>query len=528
MILRFLAILAVAVAGFLRSPFAPTEFSDVPAHALFYSALGAVQLMWALYFLWQPGKRVAWAGLLLSGSSVALVIFAQIIAVPFTNAAPLAQTPPTVAFIADLIGFVALALHLGHPNDLETGRMWRTSLTALVLCALVGGAMWGAARVAEPHLPDLAHETGDQFEVFDQVAALDATDYAWELPAGFPVPAVPENNAMTEAKVELGRYLFYDTRLSGNNTMSCSSCHHQEKAFSDGLAVSVGSTGESHMRNSQSLANVAYNSTFTWGNPVLTEIEQQVVIPLFGEFPVEMGVTGSEDAVLARLEQEALYRELFAQAFPDEGQPITFHNVVAALSSFVRTMISGDSAYDRFVYQSDRDALSESALRGMNLFLSEKFECHHCHGGFNFTLSTRHAESTFTEAPFFNTGLYNIDGEGTYPRGNTGAFEITGEPADMGRFRPPTLRNIELTAPYMHDGSIATLEDVIQFYAEGGRVIEAGPHTGDGRTNPYKSNFIPGFEITEQEEEDLINFLHSLTDENFTTDPAFSDPFAGS
>ncbi|NJL56416.1 di-heme enzyme, partial [bacterium] len=126
---------------------------------------------------------------------------------------------------------------------------------------------------------------------------------------------------MTEAKVELGRYLFYDTRLSGNNTMSCASCHHQERAFTDGLAVPVGSTGESHVRNAQTLTNVAYNATFTWGSPVLTEIEQQVVIPLFGEFPVEMGITGSEDEVLARLSEAELYRVLFATAYPDEAEP---------------------------------------------------------------------------------------------------------------------------------------------------------------------------------------------------------------
>ncbi|RMG70410.1 MAG: di-heme enzyme [Chloroflexi bacterium] len=354
---------------------------------------------------------------------------------------------------------------------------------------------------------------------------LSATDYAWDLPPGFPVPYVPPDNPMTQAKVELGRYLFYDPRLSGNNTMSCSSCHIQSLAFTDGRIVPIGSTGEAHIRNSQSLTNVAYNATFTWGNPVLTQIEQQVVIPMFGEFPVEMGITGNEDVVLNRLMQDPLYQQLFAAAFPDEANPVTYHNIVQALSSFVRTMISGNSPYDRFVYQGDTTALSESALRGMNLFLSEKFECHHCHGGFNFTLSTRHANTTFPEQPFFNTGLYNIDGAGAYPRGNRGVFEITGNPDDMGHFRPPTLRNIALTAPYMHDGSIATLEEVILFYAAGGRNITNGDYIGDGRANPYKSGFVPGFQITDQEMQDLINFLISLTDEQFITDPKLSNPF---
>ena len=525
--LRYLAIVALAAAGFIRSPYFPVELTNVPAHELFYAALGAAQIMWALFFLWQPRRRVAWLGLLLSGGSVAVVLFAQLVDVPFTNTATLTESTLALALAADLIAFLALLLHIGQPNDLSRSRMWRTGALAVAGSALLGGAVWGAALAAEPYLPDLAHDTIDQFEIFDQVAMLDNTDYNWSLPTGFPVPYVPEDNPMTAAKVELGRYLFYDTRLSGNNTMSCASCHHQDKAFTDGLTVPVGSTGESHVRNSQTLTNAAYNATFTWGNPVLTEVEDQVVIPLFGEFPVEMGVTGNEDEVMARLTSDPLYQALFSAAYPDSDEPITFHHTVQALSSFVRSMVSGNSPYDQFVYQGDYEALSESALRGMDMFLSERFECHHCHGGFNFSLSTRHANTTFPEPAFFNTGLYNIDGEGAYPRGNRGVFDITGAPEDMGRFRPPTLRNIELTAPYMHDGSIATLEDVIRFYADGGRHIEDGPHAGDGRANPFKSGFVPGFEITDQEMEDLLNFLHSLTDEDFITNPAFSNPFEG-
>lgn len=351
------------------------------------------------------------------------------------------------------------------------------------------------------------------------------TAYTWQLPKGFPAPLVPDDNPMSAEKVELGRYLFYDTRLSGNETLSCESCHAQALAFSDGLAVPIGSTGQAHPRNSQTLTNIAYNPTYTWANPILTEVEQQILIPLFGEFPVEMGVTGNEAAILGRLQSDTDYPLMFQAAFPEDAAPINFHNVVAALSSFVRTLISGNSPYDRYVYQGDRTTLSESALRGMNLFLGEKFECHHCHGGFNFTASTIHANSTFIERPFFNTGLFNINGEGAYPPDNQGIYEITGNPDDMGRFRPPSLRNIELTAPYMHDGSIATLEEVIQFYADGGRVIREGDYAGNGRDNPYKSTFVPGFEITEQEATDIINFLKSLTDETFITDPRFSNPF---
>lgn len=450
---------------------------------------------------------------------------ASLIDVPFTNTPLPSQPSFIITGIADGVATLALLLHLRQTNQNPNQRqIWCSLSTAVAGCMLIGGSIWSLAQFTEPYLPDLAHVTVNQFEVFDQVAMLSATDYEWDLPTGFPVPYVPEDNPMTEAKVELGRYLFYDTRLSGNNIFSCSSCHHQEQVFTDGLTVPLGSTGESHVRNSQTLTNIAYNSTYTWGNPVLTEVEQQIVIPMFGEFPVEMGITGNEDIVLARFRADEFYQTLFTTAYPDSDNPISFHHVVEALSSFVRTLISGNSPYDQFVYQGDREALSESALRGMDLFLSERFECHHCHGGFNFTLSTRHANTTFPEQPFFNTGLYNIDGNGTFPRGNTGVFEITGNPEDMGRFRPPTLRNVELTAPYMHDGSILTLEEVILFYSDGGRIIETGEYAGDGRDNPFKSGFVPGFEITDQEMEDLLNFLRSLTDETFVTDPDFSNP----
>ena len=520
--LRFVAIIALALAGLIRSPFFLVEISDVPAHALFYAALGAAQLMWAVFYLWQPNLRVAWLGLLLVGGSLALVLLSRLLAIPFTNIASPINSWATFGHVADVVAFAALLLHLVHGID----RIRRPVLLAMAASLGIGGLVWGVARLAEPSLPELAHIVQDQFEVFDQIDTLSSTDYAWDLPPGFPVPIVPANNPMTEAKVRLGRYLFYDTQLSGNDTMSCSSCHLPEKAFTDGLAVPIGSTGEAHTRNSQSLTNVAYNATYTWGNPILTTIEEQVVIPMFGEFPVEMGITGNEEVVLNRLAASDLYQQLFTAAFPDEAEPITFHSVVRSLASFVRTLISGDSAYDQFVYQGDTDALSESALRGLDLFLSERFECHHCHGGFNFSLSTQHANTTFSEQPFFNTGLYNIDDEGGYPSPNTGVYEITGEPNDMGRFRPPTLRNIALTAPYMHDGSMETLDEVIEFYSDGGRLLVAGGNAGDGRLNPNKSGFISGFEMTAQEKEDLINFLHSLSDESFTANPAFSDPFA--
>lgn len=352
------------------------------------------------------------------------------------------------------------------------------------------------------------------------------TPYVWRLPTGFPEPVVPETNPMSAAKVALGRHLFYDTRLSGNNTQACASCHEQDKAFSDGRTVAVGSTQEAHLRNAQSLVNAAYNPTLTWANPGLTALEQQVLVPLFGEAPVELGLAGKERLALDAFKQNARYRELFAAAFPDDKHPYTVGNVAKALASFTRTIVSGGSPYDRYVYGGERDALSASAVRGMTLFFSERTECHHCHGGFNFSDSAVHAGTSFLETPFHNTGLYNVDGNGAYPKSNRGLFELTGRAEDMGKFRTPSLRNASLTAPYFHDGSARTLAEVVKLYEAGGRVIADGPNRGDGRQNPHKSGFVGGFKLTDRERTDLVNFLKSLTDPTLATNPELSSPFA--
>ncbi len=345
------------------------------------------------------------------------------------------------------------------------------------------------------------------------------------VPAGFPQPRVPERNPFTVEKAELGRFLFYDIRLSGNGTQSCASCHEQARAFTDGRSLATGSTGQVHPRNSPSLTNAAYNATLTWANPVLTELEAQILVPIFGEEPVELGVVGFEHEVLERLRADPNYQVRFRAAYPNDADVFTWDHVIGAIATFVRTLISGNSPFDKFVYQRDHDALSPSARRGLELFFSERLECHHCHGGFNFSESSVHAGSAFEAALFHNTGLYNIDGAGGYPPGNTGVFEITGRAEDMGRFRPPSLRNVSVTAPYMHDGSIATLEEVIRFYEAGGRVILDGPYAGDGRVSPLKSGLVPGFTLSDEERRDLLAFIESLTDTDFLTDPRFADPF---
>ncbi|WP_416671303.1 MbnH family di-heme enzyme [Egbenema bharatensis] len=348
--------------------------------------------------------------------------------------------------------------------------------------------------------------------------------YQWDLPDWTPRPIVPEDNPMSQAKVELGRHLFYEKRLSITGDFSCGSCHLQSRAFTDGKPVSVGATGELHPRNAMSLANMAYNSVLTWANPLMTTLEQQGLVPLFGEHPIELGMVGRENEILSMLRDDPQYREMFAAAFGAGDENINVNHLMKAIASFERSLVSFNSPYDRYRYDGERNAISESAKRGEALFHSERFECFHCHGGLNFSDSIMHERLAFREIAFHNTGLYNLDGNGAYPSNNTGVYEITHNPADMGHFKAPTLRNIERTAPYMHDGSVATLEEAIAHYQAGGRTIDSGPHAGVGRTNPLKSQFIIGFELTELERQDLLAFLRSLTDETFIHNPAFSDP----
>lgn len=350
-----------------------------------------------------------------------------------------------------------------------------------------------------------------------------------ELPAHFPRPLVPADNPMSAGKIALGRHLFYDPRLSGNGTQSCGTCHLQSRAFTEPLATSVGSTGQTHPRNSQSLANIAWNTTLNWANPDLRTLEQQHITPIINTEPIiELGVNdANRNDVLDRFRNDARYRELFAAAFPDEADPYTLDHIVRALASFSRSLLSYRAPFDRHV-AGDSSAMSESALRGMALFNSDRLECNQCHGGFNFSDSTR---ITGNEAPIFhNTGLYNItglNGTNNYPKGNQGLFDFTGNAGDKGFMRAPTLRNIAVTSPYNHDGSTATLSDVIDNYARGGRLVTTPlARAGDGRFNNNRDGEIHGFTLTEQEKSDLLAFLDSLTDSAFLTDERFSDPFA--
>jgi cytochrome c peroxidase len=339
--------------------------------------------------------------------------------------------------------------------------------------------------------------------------------YDFGLPAGFAEPWVPSDNPMTAEKVALGKMLFFDKRLSGNQTMSCGSCHERPKAFADGKVKPLGSTGDQVPRNAMGLANVAWLPQLTWGNPALTTLEKQALVPLFGEFPVELGITGIEDEVLGRFANDPSYVSAFAAAFPEEKNPIDFSHIVNAITSYERTLIAVNTPYDQYTYSGKADAMSAAALRGMDLFFSEKLECYHCHSGVNFTTAYKSAGTKHAAMDFHNTGLYNLGMDGAYPPGGEGLFAFTNQAKDKGKFRVPGLRNVEFTAPYMHDGSVATLEEVIDHYAAGGRTILDGPYAGVGRTNPNKSPLVKGFTLSPEEKADLVAFLKSLTDTDF-------------
>ena len=294
--------------------------------------------------------------------------------------------------------------------------------------------------------------------------ALAADVWRWSIPDWLPAPRVPDDNPMSAASVELGRHLFYDARLSADGTVACASCHDQAKGFADGRATSVGIGGAKGARNAPGLANVAYLPVLTWGNPMIDSLEGHALIPLFGTSPLEMGAAGQEQAIFAALAADPYYAKAFPAAFPGRGGEVSLFTVTRAIAAFERTLISAGSPYDRFKYGGDKSAMSPSALRGENLFFGERLECYHCHGGFNFTDSLVTSRSRMVERAFHNTGLHD-----PVPAGGEGIATFTLRPEDIGRFRTPSLRNVAVTGPYMHDGSIATLSEVLDAYANGGR-----------------------------------------------------------
>jgi len=409
------------------------------------------------------------------------------------------------------------------------GRLGRRAGAALALGTalwLLAGCGGGAAPVAgtpnETQVPGPAPAPAPAPS--PPPAAITLPGWPAPLPAGFPAPEVPADNPVTVPKAELGRHLFHDDRLSGNGQQSCATCHQQSLGFGQARRTPFGSTGQTLPRNSPPLANLAWMSALTWGDATPMTLEQQMRTPLFATAPVEMGVNdANRDAVLARIAGDPAYGPMFAEAFPGETAPVRWDNVIRAIATFQRTLVSGDSRWDRA--ERGELALEPAEARGRDLFFAPRAGCSACHGGVTFAQPT-HADGVPVTTTHHNIGLYDVGGAGTYPAPNRGLFERTRDAADNGRFRTPSLRNVAVTGPYMHDGSVATLEEVIELYAAGGRHVTFGPLAGDGRNHPARSPLVGPLALSQQDRADLLAFLRALTDPGFLSDPRHSNPFA--
>jgi cytochrome c peroxidase len=261
-----------------------------------------------------------------------------------------------------------------------------------------------------------------------------------------------------------------------------------------------------------SLTNVAYNPAFTWSSDKVRSLESQMRQPLFNEHPVEMGLERNGGSAVTALSADAAYRKEFAVAFPGQPEPLSTDHIIKAIASFERTLISGRSPFDHYVFDDDQAALSASAKRGMALFYSTRVGCAQCHSGINFTGAIVYRGHTHARALFANTGLYDLDGRGAYPSSDRGLIEVTHRAADMGKFKVPTLRNVALTAPYMHDGSLPNLGAVLDHYVRG------------GHKNSLQDSRVRPFALSQTERADLLEFLKTLTDREFVENPEFSDP----
>jgi len=335
---------------------------------------------------------------------------------------------------------------------------------------------------------------------------------------GTPVSSNQKNDTATI--IFLGRKLFYDTRLSANQTRSCATCHNPRFAFTDGYRTNTGAYGDPVLHNTPSLVNVSFLHYLDWAKPPVTSLALQLKRPLYNAHPVELGLNVYLRRNIAQLENDTNYFSLFKRAFADGL--VNEVNIEAALVAFVTTLNSFNSPYDRFV-NGDKKYLSPAAIEGLALFSSERTGCTGCHPPPLFTLNVKNTIPPAGDI-FINTALYNVLNKGDYPKGDQGIFESTGNAGDKGKFKIPSLRNAALTAPYFHDGSAATLREVIDAYARGGRNITTGPWQGDGKNNPYKDKRIRGFPASEKEKRSLLAFLYSLTDSSVLANPLFTAP----
>jgi cytochrome c peroxidase len=335
----------------------------------------------------------------------------------------------------------------------------------------------------------------------------------------FVLVALVKPDKQTAAKAELGRHLFFDTRLSANGKVACSSCHMPAFAFADTAQLSLGATGERTLRNAPGLLNTRFFKIKAWADTSLTTYEDQMLRPLFATHPTEMGLDRHSDVVPQQLSRDVVYQKLLRKAYPKHRGDMQWAQIFESIARYEDQLVSVGSAYDRY-RAGDEQALSASAQRGNLLFGSGRLACASCH-----TPTLMSEGNTETFGAMHNIGLYNVDGQGGYPTRDEGLKRATGKPEHMGLFRTPSLRNVGLTAPYMHDGTFATLSDVIDMYAAGGRHISEGPDAGDGRLSPISDRRIGGFMLTPDEKTDLIAFLNSLTDTSYLSKPWAKNPW---
>ena len=296
------------------------------------------------------------------------------------------------------------------------------------------------------------------------------------VPDGFPDPEIPIDNELTLERIEYGKKLFFEKLLSRDSSISCASCHQPQLAFTDGRKTAIGIKNRVVSRNTPTLTNIVYNTSFL-RDGVNPSLEAQVIVPIHEKNEFDFQIL----LVAERLKKIDAYVQLSTKAYGEIPNP---DNISKAIASYERTLISGNSRFDKFYYSGDSLALTDNEKRGMDLFYNQLY-CADCHSGFN-----------FSNGEIVNNGLYK-----EYQ--DIGKMRLTLNEKDNGLFKVPTLRNISVTGPYMHDGSLSSLEEVIDHYAKG----------GEGHDNQHPS--IVSFEINEEEKEDLMSFLFCLTDSSF-------------
>ena len=312
------------------------------------------------------------------------------------------------------------------------------------------------------------------------------------------------------AKQTLGHYLFFDTRLSVNNTKSCSSCHNPQFAFSDGYRTSVTALGENVLHNSPSILNSKFLYFFDWANTNARTLAQQIKRPLYNHSPIELGLNIDFKSIQKKLQNDSLYKILFANAYQNNAKMDTTE-IEECIVTYTQSLVSLQSKFDI-----NQNKFSPTETNGMRLFFSNKLKCASCHIPPYFTT----ASSNNLDSVYANNGLYFH-----YPENDLGLYNITKKEKDKGKFKIPSLRNVMTSSPYMHDGSVASINEVIDNYARGGRNVTYENAQGDGKNNTQKDLRIAGFAISASEKQDLIQFLNTLTDTSYLQNPNFKNPF---